>query len=151
MTHSQPRGAPIQKLVEAHFPAIQYHFVELLTTHLSDCSRSFKGDLQQMLLLALIGQVHIEHYRRHEGDMSAVRGLSASRLSDVSGIPRQTVRRKLALLAARDWIEETVPGSWRLRAENGSAKAKSDLSALNGRNQSRLAKFLAAVLPIIHE
>ena len=138
-----------EQLVETHFPVVQYHFVEMLTAHLADCSRAFDGDLQQMLLLALIGQVHIEHYRRHGGDVSDVRGLSASRLADVSGIPRQTVRRKLSLLAARGWIEETVPGSWRLKMEHGSAKAKTDLGALNDRNKQRMAKLIAAIAPLI--
>lgn len=137
-----------EHFVEKHFAPIQYNFVEMLAEHLADCSRTFDGDLQQMLILALIGQVHIEHYRRNAGDVSDVRGLSASRLADISGIPRQTVRRKLNLLAQRGWIEETLAGSWRLKMVGASPQARLDLSELNDRNKKRLAKFLAAVLPL---
>ena len=101
-------------LVEKNYPTIQYQFVELLTAHLADCSRTFKGDLQQAVILALIGQVHIEHYRKNSGDVTNVRGISTSRLSDLTGIPRQTVRRKLIAVAKLGWIEPTTQGSWRI-------------------------------------
>lgn len=137
-----------RKLVDKNFPAIQYHFVEMMSEHLADCSRTFKGDLQQVVILALIGQVLIDHYRKNDGDISQVRGMSTSRLSDLTGIPRQTIRRKLALLAHQGWIEQTVQGSWRMVAADGKTKAGQDLSDLNDRNRDRIARFISAVSPI---
>lgn len=136
-----------RELVEENYPTIQYQFVEMLTEHLADCSRTFKGDLQQSIILALIGQVHIEHYRKNSGDVTNVKGISTSRLSDLTGIPRQTVRRKLAALAKLGWIEPTTLGSWRIMARDGVSKAGVDLADLNNRNLDRIARFLSAMAP----
>ena len=138
-----------RKLVDSNFPLIQYHFVEMISDHFADCSRTFKGDLQQVVILALIGQVLIEHYRKNGGDLSQIRGISTSRLSDLTGIPRQTVRRKLALLANHGWIEQTELGSWRMVANDGATKAGQDLVELNDRNRDRIARFLSAVSPLL--
>jgi predicted transcriptional regulator len=151
MTDDNQSKSGMEHWVIDHYPAIQYAFVEMITDHLADCSRVFEGDLQQMLLLALIGQVHIENFRRHEGETKNLRGLSASRLSDVTGIPRQTVRRKLVLLHERGWIEETQPGSWRLKTEDGRTKARGDLSGLDARNIQRIARFLVHVAPLMNK
>lgn len=136
-------------LIEKNFPSVQYHFIEMMTEHFADCSRTFKGDLQQVVILALIGQILIEHYQKSGGDVSATRGISTSRLSDLTGIPRQTIRRKLALLADNGWIEQTVPGSWRMVVNDGTTNAGKDLAELNMRNLDRISRFLAAILPLI--
>lgn len=135
--------------IDRNFPAIQYHFVEMMTDHLADCSREFKGDLQQMIILALMGQVLIEHYRKNDGKVEDLRGISTSRLSDLTGISRQTIRRKLKLLAKNGWIESTALGSWRLVTHNGLSQAGRDLSDLSNRNRDRIAKFLSAIMPIM--
>lgn len=121
----------------------------MMTEHFADCSRTFKGDLQQVVILALIGQILIEHYKKSGGDVAEARGISTSRISDLTGIPRQTVRRKLSLLADNGWIEPTVPGSWRMVASDGATKAGKDLAELNTRNLDRISRFLSAVLPLI--
>ena len=138
-----------ESFVDQNYPIIQYNFVETITEHLADCSRVFDGDLQQVLLLGLIGQVHLEHHRRNDGDVQHVRGLSASRLSDVTGIPRQTVRRKLAILAGRGWIEETTPGSWRIKMADHGSVARQDLAGLDHRNIQRMARFVSSLVPLI--
>lgn len=145
--NDQPKS--YRNFVDQNFPTIQYHFVEMMSEHLADCSRTFKGDLQQVVILALIGQVLIEHYRKNGGDVSQTRGISTSRLSDLTGIPRQTIRRKLAILANQGWIEQTVQGSWRMVASDGTTKAGKDLSALNERNRDRIARFLSTVSPLL--
>ncbi len=137
----------LEAVIAENYPAVQYAFVELLSEHLADLSRSFGGDLQQVLLLATIGQVYLEHVRRQRA-VGELRGLSASRLADVSGIPRQTVRRKLVILKERGWIEETTPGSWRLAMKQGQTNARRDLNDVDLRSQKRIARFLAALLPL---
>lgn len=151
MAVSQESLSNAEAFVDEHYPAIQYSFVEMITEHLADCSRVFDGDLQQVLLLGLIGQVFLDHHRRKEGQTQDVRGLSASRLSDVSGIPRQTVRRKLAILAERGWIEETSPGSWRLKMAGHGSVARTDLAGLDRRNIQRMARFVSGLLPIMNK
>lgn len=151
MTSPKNTSHNAEEFIDQHYPTIQYNFVALLTEHLADCSRVFKGDLQQVLLLALIGQVYLDHFRRHDGSILDVRGVSASRLSDVSGIPRQTVRRKLVALAQFGWIEETVPGSWRLKTDENGAVARTDLNDLDRRNIQRMARFVSGLLPLINK
>ena len=77
---------------------LQYVFVQFLTEHLIDCRAEFGGDLDAVLLLALIGQNHIKAYMAGETDPSAPGSpfaITASRLADVSQMSRETVRRAI--------------------------------------------------------
>jgi DNA-binding MarR family transcriptional regulator len=104
------------------YPRYQYSLVEFLVAHLTDIARAFDGDLQQPLILAVIGQVRIRARRQAEkaGDASpppSELAITASRLADVTGIPRETVRRKLKLLEARGWIARRPDGAFYLVAD----------------------------------
>lgn len=134
----------------------QYHFVEFLTEHLADCSRTFDGDLQQMLVLAIIGQVYLRARLNAgpEGDhglsgSSVAAAISASRIADVTGIPRETVRRKLAALARRGWIEQADKVGWRLVVRDGAASARSDLMELDRRGAERVSRMVRALKPFV--
>ncbi|MBN8501928.1 MAG: hypothetical protein J0M19_12330 [Sphingomonadales bacterium] len=146
--------------IEARFrekyPAYQYHFVEFLTEHLSDVSREFGGDLQEMLVLAIIGQMHLRAViDTQTGSVSSQRvrpnppQITASRIADASGIPRETVRRKLAKLGERGWIEQGADGAWRLVVGETSTKAKDDLSALDSRGIARVAGLHARLQTLL--
>jgi DNA-binding MarR family transcriptional regulator len=147
-----PRTASARRIEEveaafiAQYPGYQYHAVEFLTAHLVDVSRQFGGDFQEMLLLAVIGQVHL-HRMLTQPDAQAgdaePASISASRLADVTGIPRQTVRRKLAALAGRGWIEQTASAAWRLTVAGDDAPARLDLDGLNRRSIRRMAELFA--------
>ncbi len=71
--------------------------------------------------------------------------INASRIADVTGIPRETVRRKLALLEERGWIEQTASQSWKLVVSGQKSKVYGDLAALDARGIARAARFLAAL------
>lgn len=136
--------------ISANYREFQYRFVEFLTDHLSDCSRTFGGDLQQMLVLAIIGQVELHaRTRPAQGDGMAEASITASRISDVSGIPRETVRRKLAMLETRGWIARRPDGSWRLATTDGDSAARRDLGDLDKRGIARWAGLLASVKPLL--
>lgn len=131
---------------EANYPLYQYRFVEFFIEHLSDISRTFRGDLQAMMLLALVGQVQIRAMHTagktgHDPRSLPPERLSitASRLSDVSGIPRETVRRKLDGLERRGWLVRNPEGAWRLAIADGEAAARRDLSDLDRRALERVA------------
>lgn len=137
---------------EENYLQYQYCFVEFFLEHLSDVSTSFKGDLQQVLILGLIGQVRLNAVNRaiakglDPADLdSSDTVISASRLSDVSGIPRQTVRRKLALLRAQGWITQAEDGGWHLIVDpqSGEAPAKRDFEELDRRSRRRIARMIA--------
>jgi DNA-binding MarR family transcriptional regulator len=145
-TASARRVDDVEAAFIAQYSGYQYHAVEFLTAHLVDVSRQFDGDLQEMLLLAVIGQVHL-HRMLTQPDAQAgdaePASISASRLADVTGIPRQTVRRKLAAIAARGWIEQTSSAAWRLAVAAGDAPARLDLDGLNRRGIRRMAELFA--------
>lgn len=137
------------------YPSYQYLFVEFLTEHLADVSRCFRGDLQQVLILAVIGQValqrHLARHGRNGAGAEAEPAISASRLADVTGIPRQTVRRKLKELEARGWIAQTPAASFHLRVVDGNAPAQQDLADIDKRAIERVARLFCNLEKLLAE
>lgn len=138
---------------------LRYQYVEFLVDHLCDCCRVFQGDLQEMLVLALIGQIHMRAMLDAGPDgmiaprtIPGIHGISASRVAEITGIPRQTVRRKLAKLEAKGWVETLPSGLWALVTRDGSAAARlgeDGLNALDARSMARvlgLAKRLGRII-----
>jgi hypothetical protein len=80
----------------------------------------FGGDLDRVLVLAIIGSRHLS--RRGIADMSYSHFMSGDQseptpapintqsIADYSGIPRETVRRKVRDLEALGWIRRTEQG-----------------------------------------
>jgi DNA-binding MarR family transcriptional regulator len=144
------RAAAVAAALDEQYTVYQYRFVEFFIDHLSDVSRAFRGDLQAMLVLALIGQSWINAVRaaRSKGiepaDLPPERAsTSASRIADVTGIPRQTVRRKLAALEERGWILRNEDGSCCLAHTDGQTTARRDLSDIDRRALRRVARLFA--------
>jgi len=142
------RAAAVAAALDEQYIVYQYRFVEFFIDHLTDVSRAFRGDLQAMLVLALIGQSWINAVRaaQAEGiepaDLPPERtSTSASRIADVTGIPRQTVRRKLAALEERGWIWRNEDGSCRLAHADGQTAARRDLSDTDRRALRRVARL----------
>lgn len=89
--------------------------VAALTRHLIECRRVFDGDLDLFLVLTIIGERTFSVRSAPEG-MSLEDFASASvtsvqpaainlqSISDFSGIPRETVRRKIDTLIAKGWV-----------------------------------------------
>lgn len=144
-------ASEIAENLQKNYRAFQYRTTQFLTDHLADCSRAFDGDLQQMLTLALLGQVALDARARGLLESNAQADcISASRLADVSGIPRETVRRKLGALQKRGWIAQVDNGSWRLRVDAmEQAHARGSLHELDQRSIMRWATLFAAVKPLI--
>lgn len=142
----EARALEVRDVFEGRYREYQYRFVEFFTEHLSDVSRSFGGDLQAMLVLAMIGQVWIKALTDPATDRpeNVERGaITASRLADVTGIPRETVRRKLSLLAKKGWIAPTPSKAWHIVVRDERAVAREDLSELDQRAITRVARLFA--------
>jgi hypothetical protein len=116
-----------------HFGRIWPVHVERFTELLIALRRHFSGDLDRMLVLAVIGSRTLPR-RRVDGlsydEFATPRRLdvkpdpiNVQSISDYSGIPRETVRRKVRDLEALGWV---------VRKDNGyliaSAKAAQDLA-----------------------
>ncbi len=146
----QRRAAAVAAALDGQYVVYQYTFVEFFIDHLVDVSRAFRGDLQEMLVLAVIGQSWINAVRTARADGIEAADLppertstSATRIADVTGIPRQTVRRKLAALDQRGWILRNEDGSCRLAHTDGQTAAKRDLSDIDRRALRRVARLFA--------
>jgi DNA-binding MarR family transcriptional regulator len=144
-------SADLEEVIEAHYGQFQYHFVEFIVSHLADCSRVFGGDLQEMLVLGLVGQVLLATYNKGAplDDEGAYGAISASRIADVLGIPRETVRRKLRSLSKRGWIVQTDDAMWKMRVENGVSVAREQLSELDRRGVTRMVKAVQTLRPLL--
>ncbi len=128
----------LREAFEKRYLGYQYHVVEFLTEHLADVSRQFGGDLQEMLVIAIIGQKHLRAAIDQTGADAAI---SASRIADVTGIPRQTVRRKLKSLEARGWITQTPDAAYKLVIRDGVSAARKQLDGVDRRSIERVARL----------
>lgn len=155
-------GSPKDRKVEVgaalrrNYRGYQYRFVEFFVEHLADVSQVFRGDLQQVMVLAIIGQVRLSALgaATAAGDDAAripheKLSISASRLADVTGIPRETVRRKLALLERRGWIVRSPPAGWRLAVDGDDVPARTALSDLDERAIERVARLFTDLETIV--
>lgn len=146
-------GARAAALVEAFqedYPSYQYRFVEFFAEHMADLSRAFGGDLQEAMVLAILGQVRLRAIRetlaRGEAPAPLMQGdgTTASRIADVTGIPRQTVRRKLLALKDKGWIAQDEGGLWRIVADADGlgTPVRRDLADFNRRAMGRIARLV---------
>jgi predicted transcriptional regulator len=144
------RAEAISAAFTLNYAEYQYHFVEFLAEHLTDVGRAFDGDFQAVVILAYVGQTALRHVREQQGPEphADLPTISASRLADVTGIPRATVRRKLTALEQRGWLVR-VGSAWRLRTLDGTTQARRDLEALDARGIKRVARFVARVEPLL--
>lgn len=134
-----PKIAVMMKnLSREEYRLLQYHFVQFITEHLSDVSRVFNGDLQEVLVLAIIGQVYM--HADEQGRENAP--IAATRIAEVTNIPRQTVRRKLQSLERRGFIYQIESGGWQLVVRDKEAVAREGLAELDRRGIERLIKLV---------
>lgn len=153
--HASPPGntRPSDVYYEAfqrNYLKAQYLWVQFSTEWLSECTRTFGGDLQQMVILSLIGQVTLERAAAANGQLDDLTrtGINASRISDVTGIPRETVRRKLLVLEQKGWIEVDGNANWSIRIVDGQAPVKAALAPLEEFAIRGVTKFVAAFEPL---
>jgi len=135
---------------DANYIDYQYIFVEFLIDHLVDVGRVFRGDYQAVLILAVLGQSRlnaIRIMRQTLPDSLCSEALAdktnASRISDITGIPRQTVRRKLDTLTERGWAERDSKGAYRLATAGDLSTARRDLSETDQKAMYRIARLVA--------
>lgn len=149
-TAFERRVAQLLEQFDRDYSSYQYSLVNFVAEHLTDLSRSFDGDFQQVMLVAIMGQRRMHSLRNTGSDGRATRqamSMTASRLADITGIPRETVRRKLALLKNRGWIDQDPDGSWALVTDQGDADlpVRRDLAELDRRGRERTARLVAAL------
>jgi DNA-binding MarR family transcriptional regulator len=110
--------------------------VASLTRYIIACRKSFDGDLDLFLVLAVIGdrtfsERHADPNLSYDEFKSAGRpvtppiDINLRSIAAFSGIPRETVRRKIAELESRGWITRNEDGSFA-----ATRRASADLELL---------------------
>lgn len=99
-----------------NFGKVHALHVAALIDHLVKCRRACDGDMDLFLVLAIIGErtftarnapdamSHAE-FVAGSVDMLEPAAINLQSIADYSGIPRETVRRKIVALLAKGWIQ----------------------------------------------
>jgi len=92
-----------------------------LIRYLVECRKACDGDLDLFLIMAIVGErtfsatrapesmSHTEFVTGTVGNIEPL-PINLQSIADYSGIPRETVRRKLELLIQRGWVERGAHG-----------------------------------------
>jgi len=126
----------VDETVLRDFGVIWPRHVASLTQFLIDCRKHFDGDLDLFLVLCVIGdRTFSAQHAPPDMDFGTWKSASVSHvrsieinvqsLSDYSGIPRETVRRKLNILLEKGWVERDERGFI-----TATDKVKQDLAPL---------------------
>lgn len=89
--------------------------VAALTRHLIECRRACDGDLDLFLVMTIIGErtfpprsapASMSHDDFVEGSVDSLQpaAINLQSIADYSGIPRETVRRKIEALIEKGWV-----------------------------------------------
>lgn len=129
-----------------HFGQIHAQNVAALSRHLITCRRFFDGDLDLFLDLMIIGErtfsrrnapdISFEQWQKATVRSIKQEAINLQSIADYSGIPRETVRRKVETLVARGWVERD--GRKYIAATD---KARDELMALTESNLRYLAEL----------
>ena len=112
---------------------LQYYFSEFMIEQLADCMDVYNGDLEEMLILAVVGQSLLKYYMNPHSYNPNVE----------SRIPRSTVLRKLKSLHERGLVVQIGNGYWRLSINNGRSVAERNLGAHGRRSLDRVKKLVS--------
>jgi DNA-binding MarR family transcriptional regulator len=124
--------------------------VSSLARFLIECRKTFDGDLDMFLVLVVIGDStfsqrnadpRLDFDRFHAPrSLTPPEDINIRSIADFSGIPRETVRRKVAQLAEKGWVT---------RKEDGfvvaTEKAKQELMPLTQASVKYLARMMAVL------
>lgn len=122
--------------IKAAFGKIWPAHVGSLTEFLIACRKAFHGDIDMFLVLTVIGDrtfskrhadpgLDYEAFRTGAAQSTTSLDINLRSIADFSGIPRETVRRKINQLVELGWVAKQSDGS--LLA---TSKAKKDLEPL---------------------
>lgn len=131
--------------VRAHRRELSYLTGRFLTEHLVRVHAAFEGDLTAALVLGTIGQHYIQRfYEEHARNsavgldrlvdsgehLSRVRACNALSVSAATGIPRETVRRKVRWLVSKGWVAVGTRGQLTLVPGMSSSFEAFDLETI---------------------
>lgn len=139
--------------VRSNFGLIWPRHVEAFATYLIECRKHFKGDLDLLLILAIIGDrtlsaskvpKRLTYNDVLEGKKLELQSepINLQSIADFSGIPRESVRRKVNDLIDLGWVEKTDEGFL-----VATSKAARDLAPLTESGFSYLIRMADVLAP----
>ena len=132
------------RLRKRHFE-VTYVLGRFFTEHLIRVYKAFDGDLTAAIVLGTIGQYNYRRYYDEIGKdapegwhsliargahLEYARPCNAMSVSQSTGIPRETVRRKIRQLIARGWLRRDGPDELFVTSEPSRHFAEFDLDTL---------------------
>jgi len=135
-----------ERVLTSAYAPFQHHFIEFFAAQLSDSARLFNGDLEEMLVCVVLARANLRdelgQSTHKKSDASERTALSAARLADLTGIPRETVRRKLKSLENRGWVTRVGRSGWHLTLEGETPVLRAELQDFLRREVRRLVKLV---------
>ena len=134
--------------VKAVFGKVWPVHVHSLTRFLIECRKTFDGDLDMFLVLAVIGErtysqqhadpdMSYEAFRSGKAGSTQLIDINLRSIAEFSGIPRETVRRKINELMEKGWIARNSEGSL-----TATRKSATDLAPLTKTSINYIADML---------
>jgi len=116
-------NASSRDIIQRRFGQVWPVHVEGFTRLLILLRRQFDGDLDMMLIMAIIGEATLPKnvvpedfsygaLQQGKGQMVSKQDINTQSIAAYSGIPRENVRRKLERLADKGWITRNDKGGW---------------------------------------
>lgn len=107
--------------IKAAFGKVWPAHVASITKFLIECRKTFDGDLDLFLVLAVIGDrtfskrhadpsIDFETFQQGSAKPTQPLDINIRSIADYSGIPRETVRRKITELEAKGWVQRSPDG-----------------------------------------
>lgn len=124
---------------------LQYAQVQFITEQLLGSGRMLQGDYTWVVILAVLGQRSLESVKNGDDLESEMRCMSASRISDITCVPRETVRRKLQKLESLGLICQRGKSGWCFIGTLDNSPARRHFADEERGFLKRLAKFYTQI------
>jgi hypothetical protein len=113
-----------KRRLRQHHVEVSYVLGSFMTEHFIRVYKAFDGDLTAAIVLGTIGQYNYRRFYTEVGEKSTegfqrlvergehwpyARPCNAMSISQSTGIPRETVRRKIRQLVAKGWLRKAGP------------------------------------------
>lgn len=115
-------------IAQERFGLIRPVHVDGLIMFLARLRTAFDGDLDAALIMAVVGSAALprgrmpdnlsfEDFRMMDRRDEFYTPLNTFSIAEITGIPRETVRRKLGEMEKRGWIAKDIEGFWHVEPE----------------------------------
>ncbi|RTL81939.1 MAG: hypothetical protein EKK29_16885 [Hyphomicrobiales bacterium] len=139
-------------IVQEHYVLFQHEFIEFLVAQLVDFRKMFHGDLDELLVFIFVARYYLREERgRGEDDLDGqwTAPPTLSRIAEFTGIPRETVRRKLIALQGRGLLEKVGSDKWQPAVRHDVPVIRQEYEQFCQREIRRLVKLVTALKPFV--